>query len=509
MTFWKQIEKFLKNIPVHNFDFYMMKQKLFMKAKKISQTLKKSGYVLFIRLKEKLKTMLKLEKIYAAAELMGYSVCILTILFVIATSFRQLYRNKKNPCLKYMFPQKATGILFGKKHGRLLCSPTNQEGHIAIFGGSGLGKTSALLIPTLRGWTGTSFVIDISGDICNNVKKNNKLVYAPSNPKSTPYNIFSVIDQLNSIEDKNEALEQFAFLLMPDSNTMTDTSRFFQTEGRKILTASLIAFYHQQLDFIEICEKIVFSSWKELFTNIDDTNNQKAIQYINSFHGASEQNTAGCKQACDSVLKLFATDEKIKKTIRRPIKDELSFTPEMLERWNVFIVIDDSKLNLYAPLLRIITAQSLEYFSNRSNYNHNSILFCLDEFASLGKMEITDALRKLRKKNIRIMMLTQSMADIDLIYGREERMAMMNNYCFKVILGASDTDTQEYFAKLIGYVNKKKKSTSRSSKSTTHTVSEVKEYAIEPSDLSRLRDSLILLHPDGYTILKKNFYFKK
>lgn len=73
-----------------------------------------------------------------------------------------------------------------------------------------------------------------------------------------------MIDRLNSIEDKNEALEQFAFLLMPDSNTMSDTSRFFQTEGRKILTASLIAFYHQQLDFIEICEKIVFSSWKEL-----------------------------------------------------------------------------------------------------------------------------------------------------------------------------------------------------------------------------------------------------
>ena len=42
------------------------------------------------------------------------------------------------------------------------------------------------------------------------------------------------------------------------------------------------------------------------------------------------------------------------------------------------------------------------------------------------------------------------LADIDLIYGRAERMAMMNNFQFKVVLGVSDTDTQEYFAKLIG-----------------------------------------------------------
>lgn len=274
------------------------------------------------------------------------------------------------------------------------------------------------------------------------------------------------------------------------------------------MTAALIAFYHKGMDFIEICEKVVGSSWKDLFSEIDAIENSKAIQYINSFSGASEQNNSGCKQSCDSVLKLFATNERIKRTIGRPNKNEKAFTSAALEKNNVFIVVDDSKLKLYAPLLQIITAQSLEFFSNRSNNSKTTVLFCLDEFASLGKMEITDALRKLRKRHVRIIMLTQSMADIDLIYGREERMAMMNNFRFKVVLGADDTDTQEYFAKLIGYKDTTKRSISNNERTTTKTESETKEWAIEPADLARLGKKLVLLHPDGYMTLRKNFYYK-
>ena len=95
-----------------------------------------------------------------------------------------------------------------------------------------------------------------------------------------------------------------------------------------------------------------------------------------------------------------------------------------------------------------------------------------------------------------------------MIYGRDERMAMMNNYRFKVVLGASDTDTQEYFAKLIGYQDTKKYSKSRSASQTTQTESEVKEWAIEPAALDRLKKDLVLLHPDGYMKLKKNYYYK-
>ena len=420
-------------------------------------------------------------------------------------------KKHKMTQLKKMSRKKANGIVFGKyAFNKLICSPTNAEGHIAVFGGSGLGKTSALLIPTLQAWQGTSFTIDISGDICRNIEKPNKMIYEPANPDSIPYNIFGAIDDLDDVDEQNEALEQLALQLMPDKEkSNSDATEFLTQEGRKILTSAFIAFYHREKDFVEICELIIRSSWKDLFNLIDDTNNFNAIQYINSFAGGNEKNTAGCKQAVDKVLKLFATNAKVKRSLRRPNQDEPAFTPKELEYHNVFVIVEDSKLKLYSPLLRIITSQCMEFFSNRQNYKKPTILFCIDEFASFGRMEITEALRKLRKKGIRIMVLTQSMADIDMIYGRDERMSMMNNFRFNVILGIVEHDTQEYFSLLIGHEVVTKYSKSKSANNVTTSESQSKERIVQAEDLAHLGNKIILLHPDGFLWVRKNFYYKK
>lgn len=443
--------------------------------------------------------------------LLMYVLPVLLIAFIGLCIIDFIFKGSKQAKykeLKVSSKNQAHGIIFGKKGAKVLYSPTNSEGHVAIFGGSGLGKTSALLIPTLRSWTGTSLTIDISGDICKNVDIHNKLIYNPEDSNSIPYDIFSYIDGLKYPDDQDQELEQLAFLLIPDDPSARDSTKFFNDEGRKILTGALIAFYHEGFDFIKICEIIVGNSWKKLFTMIDKTRNEKASMYISSFEGTNERNTSGCKQRVDSALKLFATNERVKQTIHRAIKGQNSFTPKTLETKNVFVIIEDSRLELYSPLLTIITAQCMHYFSERSNDSKNTILFNLDEFASLGKLDIIPALRKFRKKHVRIMMLTQSMADIDMIYGETKRMAMMNNFKYKVILGASDTATQKYFADLIGYNDQEKVTYASSQHDATKSVSTERRFIIEPSDLDRLMDKLILLFPGGYVALKKNFYFK-
>lgn len=419
-------------------------------------------------------------------------------------------RNKEDEkVLKTAPAKKAKGVLFGEEKGKIVYSPVSAEGHIAIFGGSGLGKTSAILVPTLQSWTGTSFAIDISGDICKNINDPDKLVYEPSNIHSTPYNVFGSIDDLQTETERTQALEELAFLLMPANEKMNDVSLFYLTEGRKILTAALIAFYAQGKDFIEICETVVTSGWKGLFREIDNVGNTKASAYLTSFEGNNEQTIAGCKQSADTALKLFALNDIVKQTLHRPRKGDMAIDPAMLEEHSIYLLIEDSKLELYAPLLQIITAQTLTFFSNRNFEVQNNILFALDEFASLGKLNIAPALRKLRKKHVRIMILTQSLADINLIYSKEECDAMMNNFSYKVVLGASDTETQEYFAKLIGYTYIPRKSISRSGTNVTHTESDTKDFAVDPASLAHLKNELILLHPNGYSKLKKNFYYKK
>lgn len=148
---------------------------------------------------------------------------------------------KKN--LVYRHPAQAKGVLFGKKFGLLAYSPEQDEGHILVLGPSGTGKTSALLIPTLRSWQGTALVVDISGDISANVNTPNKIVFDPTSENCIPYDVFASINEVTDDTERQERLEQLAYLLLPDKANDSEAGIFFTKNGRKMITAALICYY--------------------------------------------------------------------------------------------------------------------------------------------------------------------------------------------------------------------------------------------------------------------------
>lgn len=423
--------------------------------------------------------------------------------------------KKKLRDLQWGKREKVHGIIFGRMKKKVLYSEVSQEQHTFVCAGTGKGKTSSLLIPTLRSWTGSSLTVDISGDISKNCPDMpNKLVFEPENSKTVPYNVFSMIDKMNSPEEQNEALCQLAILLMPESPNMNDNARFFLMNGRKILIAALIAFYHSGMDFCEICRKVVSSSWQILFNEIDRSGNQEAILYINGFQGSNEANTSGCFQQTCEAVNLFATNHNVRSSVRRPDKEETALNPSCIENSNIFVIVQDEKLALYAPLMNIIVSQFMQYISSRFVIKNESktILLALDEYASLhiDSGMILEATRKYRKRLCRLMILTQNLADLVILYGQEVTRGLIGNFDYKVLLGGiGDLESLETFAKLIGYKETTKRSVSKSSSGTSRTESEDREFIIEPSELDRLGDKAVLISPEGHFILDKNFYYKK
>mgnify|MGYP000850872928 CR=1 FL=1 len=105
---------------------------------------------------------------------------ILLVVLALLVYLRGQANHLPNPFARrnivYRPKEKAQGVLLGKKFGLMAYSPEQDEGHILVMGPSGTGKTSALLIPTLRSWQGTALVVDISGDISANVQTENKII---------------------------------------------------------------------------------------------------------------------------------------------------------------------------------------------------------------------------------------------------------------------------------------------------------------------------------------------
>ena len=88
----------------------------------------------------------------------------------------------------------------------------------------------------------------------------------------------------------------------------------------------------------------------------------------------------------------------------------------------------------------------------------------------------------------------------------------MNNFNFKIVLSASDVDTQEYFSKLAGTHKVKKETINKNNSygvTNSTSITYIDEANIKPTEFAALNKKLVLLYAGGYYKLKKIYYFKK
>lgn len=457
-----------------------------------------------------------------------WKLCILGGILLIATGIcRLLLRGRSLPCssrqrLQVRQTLKGSGLktgkapdgfTFGRKGGEKVYLPCNAEGHIAVFGGSGEGKTSALLIPSLRAWSGSSFCIDISGDISKNVPCENKIILSPDDPEhSAIYNVFDEIDRAEDPDERRALLEQLTFSILPLAPKATSAERYFTETARKILLASFVAFYDRGLDFCEIMRVVFVNSPKGLFQLISAQENQRATGYIQTLAQENEKNIAGAKSTLDENIKLFADYSKMERILRRPASAaEPYLAPSDLESSHIFLVVPDKKQEFYGLFCNIVVAQMLDYIGQRpyDRSRDKRILLALDEFASLRHLEILSPMRKFRKNGANICILTQSLSDIDLVYSKDERKVILDNCAYTVVLSGNDPETRTYFSDLVGQADHDKVSTTTGGRASSTSTSSQEGYAIHPNTWKSLGEQLVVIHRGGYVKLKKNYYFKR
>ena len=165
------------------------------------------------------------------------TIAVLAVVLLVLVYLHGQANHLPNPFARkniiYRPAPKARGVLLGKKYGLLAYSPEQDEGHIIVMGPSGTGKTSALLIPTLRSWQGTALVVDISGDISANVDMTKQNLFSTSGANCVPYDVFASIDAAPDESERQERLEQLAYLLLPDKATDSEAGYFLQKMAAK------------------------------------------------------------------------------------------------------------------------------------------------------------------------------------------------------------------------------------------------------------------------------------
>lgn len=417
------------------------------------------------------------------------------------------YINKSISVKTDLLSKKPTGVIFGTQKNKFITKPENQDGHVLVIGGAGSGKSSCIAIPSLMSWQERIFAIDIKGELYQKTKdkRKNIKVFNPSDTTACGYNPFYILDESKNLGADMKSIVMAIIPLPPNTK-----DPFWINSAQNFLTGALLYFYENDFNFIEAIELIQGSTPKAIVELISKSNSQKAKMYMTQFVGLDEKTLAGIFTELSNKIMIFATDEELKASLRKT--DVI--TPQMLEDGaDIYLCLEESKLEQWNCLLTMMINQFLKHFERRTEGQATHVLFLLDEFARLGKIEaITNGLATLRSKKITITILTQSLAQLDVIYGKSNRQVIADNCQYKAILNATDAETQEYFSKIVGTYDKIKKSNSANAdifgigKGTGVSTTTEEKRIIKPEEFSTLKD-IVLLTPFGFSRVNKTPYY--
>lgn len=403
-----------------------------------------------------------------------------------------------------------SGIVLGKDRDYITMKE-NEEGHLLIVGGQGSGKTSTIAIPTLLNYDNPVFAIDIKGelsDISKNYRKNMK-IFDPTNESTPHYDIYKVLE----CGDRVQGAREIVNTLIPIPKDIKDP--YWLESAQNLLTSSILHFSSIDLDFIETCEAIMSTNVKELIEILSNSDVIEARMFVNQFVGAEEKQLASIYSTLSNNIILFATDKDIKRALSKNSLNGYISMNDLENGVDIFIRIKEEKIEQWKLLLSLITNQFLKEFEKRKNNNDRKILFLIDEFPRLGKIgAISNGLATLRSKGIQIMLIIQSLAQLDSIYGKDTRKIIIDNCNYKVVLKATEVETQEYFSKLVGTEEREKISNSTSKQSFSirnnqglNKTTEEKKI-IRPEEFAYLGDKPVIFTPYGWCRANKVKYYE-
>jgi type IV secretion system protein VirD4 len=406
-------------------------------------------------------------------------------------------------------PEKANptpkGVVFGKIGKNYITKPEDTDGHVLVIGGVGSGKSSCIAIPTLRVWNECVFAIDIKGELHEQSETNrpNVKVFNPLDGSSYGYDPFYCLRTSENPTQEARAIAQAIIPLPPDTK-----EPFWVESAQGILTGAILHYNGQGLSFLDTIRKIQSISAKSLIGEL--CQNPETVYFVNNFSDIDERTLSSVMAELSKNIVPFATDKNLISALSR----ENNITPEDLEcGYDVYVQIPEHLLRQWKTLLTLIVNQFLTHFEKRHEKNAQPILFLLDEFPRLGKVNaMLDGLATLRSKKICICLIVQSLAQLDMIYGVHERKVICDTCSYKAVLGATDADTQEYFSRLVGTYDKSMTSYGTQTgayslvSSTSTSTHDVEKRIIKPEEFGQLED-IVLLTQNGMSRVEKTPYY--
>jgi type IV secretion system protein VirD4 len=420
---------------------------------------------------------------------------------------------------------------FGRPYPVSVVIPARSQGIMCFLGGSGTGKSTCFVNPSLDSWEDAMLVVDINGTSAEFYEALKK----PKRPHKTlsmveglntdfRYEPFSIIRKTSPTSYK--AIRKLALEIIPLLPNEDGKTKYFIDTARNVLTGALANYFDLGTTFIDALVAINDTPFELLASNIKTELKDKYMSQVAYIKNMSENDMVSSvisvlKQHLiplvqdPEVFKVFSIDENT--------PSENIVTWEDIETYNIFIAVDENEIEEKSSAIRLLLSQAICYLRGRPSKHSpqgkllKPCLLMLDEFPLYGRLDsIEDAIATLRKRNVAVAIFVQDLSQIDTHYSVLGRRTILSNCDYQIFLGSNDLESLNYFSERINSIIVAQRGYSENYTvdptgipTRSIQVSEVREPAFYPHDLADLGNEAIIIHKGSFCkVLKSPKYIK-
>ncbi|WP_395377999.1 type IV secretory system conjugative DNA transfer family protein [Marinicella sp. W31] len=393
--------------------------------------------------------------------------------------------------MSYGYLEKKGGLILGQAKGRLLRSIGPK--HLSLSAEPRSGKTVSCVIPNLLSWNKSSVAVDIKGElteITSGYRSQFQDVYLfnPLGEKNDSHCI-NVFDHL--AKDEYEALTQIqtiAHQFIPDvsgkegiwfsgaRNIFIGTALFLRETGQHLSFGSIYQWVNEgDCRYRMYCALLQFSELsKPCKTAFKKHINAEPTKVAPGF--LSEFNT---RMEPFSNPKIAAATDK----------SDFDFKDLRTGNMSVYLICMPNHIGVLGRLLGIIIEQMLYAITSRipTKDEKGSVLFMLDEFTALGKLnQVRKGAAFLGGYGIRMAMIFQNQHQVFSTYGRDEGNELLALAQERIVFATSEQDDAEKYSRELGNLTVKRSSRSYSGGHLSRSISDAGKPLMTPDEIRRL-----------------------
>jgi len=352
----------------------------------------------------------------------------------------------------------SAGILLGRFRGKYLM--TDAPAHFLVCAPTRSGKGVGIIIPNLLSFDGSAIVYDIklenwkftSGFRAAHGHK--VFLWSPMNPDGTThsYNPLDRIrdDALFRITDV-QALTSYLIPLPKKDPIWDQLARFFlgglilytldsaKERGTKATIGEIYRTLNNTSDLREWIRSVIDEPWLD----------PECRRLFLSYAGMTDKERSFVKTSISKALNLWSNPLVDAATSR----SDFDLGDLRRKRMAIYIGVTADTKDTVAPIVALFFQQAIAALAQREpgKDEPHKVLLLMDEFASLGRMEmIANAVTMLASYGGRMMFILQALSTLDEHYGKEGREVIVQNCAFQVFFAASDKTTTDYVVSRLG-----------------------------------------------------------